>query len=162
MSKMTHNLVLNPFTHMGNQDRISPYNINTILSRQVMRIKKNINMSLIIIFVPIPSSLNQRHKNWMAGNKENYVWDLRGERVYKVTHLSICASLKVSLTGYQQSIKLLLINFKSDQNLIPLYNDTTESFIEIMRTVETIANLRSLIVRQILLVKTKTDVKTRV
>ena len=98
----------------------------------------------------------------MADNKETYVGDLRGERVYKVTHLSICASLKVSLTGYQQSIKLLLINFKSDQNLIPLYNDTTESFIEIMRTVETITNLRSLIVRQILLVKTKTDVKRRV
>ena len=30
-------------TPMSDQDRISPYNINTISSRQVMRIKKNIN-----------------------------------------------------------------------------------------------------------------------
>ena len=27
---------------MGDQDRISPYNIDTISSKQVMRIKKNI------------------------------------------------------------------------------------------------------------------------
>ena len=31
---------LNP---LGDQDRISPYTISTISSRQVMRIKKNIN-----------------------------------------------------------------------------------------------------------------------
>ena len=31
-----------PFNAMSDQDRISPYNINTISSRQVMRIKKNI------------------------------------------------------------------------------------------------------------------------
>ena len=34
---------LNPLTPMSDQDRISPYNINTISSGQVMRIKKNIN-----------------------------------------------------------------------------------------------------------------------
>ena len=34
---------VNPLTFMSDQDRISPYNINTISSRQVMRIKKNIN-----------------------------------------------------------------------------------------------------------------------
>ena len=28
---------------MSDQDKISPYNINTILSRQVMSLKKNIN-----------------------------------------------------------------------------------------------------------------------
>ena len=33
----------NPLTLMTDQDRISPYNISTISSRQVMRIKKNIN-----------------------------------------------------------------------------------------------------------------------
>ena len=36
-------IYLNPFTPISDQDRISPYNINTISSRQVMRIKKNIN-----------------------------------------------------------------------------------------------------------------------
>ena len=33
----------NPLILMTDQDRISPYNISTISSRQVMRIKKNIN-----------------------------------------------------------------------------------------------------------------------
>ena len=31
---------------MIDQDRISPYNINKILGRQVMRIKKNINCGI--------------------------------------------------------------------------------------------------------------------
>ena len=38
---------LNPLTLMGDQHRISPYNINTISSRQVMRNKKNINDGII-------------------------------------------------------------------------------------------------------------------
>ena len=33
---------LKPLTLMGDQHRISPYNINTISSKQVMRNKKNI------------------------------------------------------------------------------------------------------------------------
>ena len=36
-------LFVNPLTSVSDQDRISPYNISTISSRQVMRIKKNIN-----------------------------------------------------------------------------------------------------------------------
>ena len=36
----------NPLTPMSDQDRISPYNISTISSRQVMRIKKNINIGI--------------------------------------------------------------------------------------------------------------------
>ena len=39
--------MVNPFTPMSDQDRISPYNINTISSRQVMRIEKNINYGII-------------------------------------------------------------------------------------------------------------------
>ena len=38
---------LNPFTPTSDQDRISPYNVNTISSRQVMRIEKNINHGII-------------------------------------------------------------------------------------------------------------------
>ena len=34
------NLRVNPLTPMGGQDRISPYNINTMSSRQVMRIQR--------------------------------------------------------------------------------------------------------------------------
>ena len=47
-----HEKYFNPFTPTGDQDRISPSNINTISSRQVMRIEKNINC--------------------MADSKENY------------------------------------------------------------------------------------------
>ena len=36
----------NPLTPMSDQDRISPNNISTISSRQVMRIKKNINIGI--------------------------------------------------------------------------------------------------------------------
>ena len=40
-------LTVNPLTPMGDQDRISPYNINTMLTRQAMRIQKNINLGMI-------------------------------------------------------------------------------------------------------------------
>ena len=39
--------LINPFTPTSDQDRISPYNINTVSSRQVMRIEKNINNGII-------------------------------------------------------------------------------------------------------------------
>ena len=41
------NLFFKPLTPMSDQDKISPYNIDTISSRQVMRIKKNINQGII-------------------------------------------------------------------------------------------------------------------
>ena len=53
----------NPFTLMSDQDRISPHNVNTISTRQVMRIEKILN------------SLNERFKNCMVGSKENYKFD---------------------------------------------------------------------------------------
>ena len=40
-------LVVNYLIQMCDQDRISPYNINTIWGRQVMRIKKNITKGII-------------------------------------------------------------------------------------------------------------------
>ena len=40
-------LQFDPLTPMSDQDRISPYSINTISTRQVMRIKKNINLGII-------------------------------------------------------------------------------------------------------------------
>ena len=36
-----------PLTPVSDQDRISPYIINTIASRQVMRIKRNSNQGII-------------------------------------------------------------------------------------------------------------------
>ena len=36
-------IIINPLTLTSDQDRISPYNTDTISSRKVMRIKKNIS-----------------------------------------------------------------------------------------------------------------------
>ena len=46
----------NPLTPMSDQDRISPCNINTISSIQVMRTKKISVKGLLVD--PIPNSLN--------------------------------------------------------------------------------------------------------
>ena len=48
MAKMTcngkkKNMLFNLLSPMSDQDRISPYNVITISSRQVMRMKKNMN-----------------------------------------------------------------------------------------------------------------------
>ena len=40
-------LQFDPLTPISDQDRISPYSINTISSRQVVRIKKYINLGII-------------------------------------------------------------------------------------------------------------------
>ena len=39
--------LINPLTSTRDQDRISPYNINTISCRQVMRIDTNISQEII-------------------------------------------------------------------------------------------------------------------
>ena len=53
---MVHPATTNPLTPISDQDRISPYDINTISSRQVMRIKKISVRGLLVD--PIPNSLN--------------------------------------------------------------------------------------------------------
>ena len=52
---------LNPFTPIGDQDRISPYNINTISCRQVMRINTNTNQGLLLD--PKPNSLSWKRRS---------------------------------------------------------------------------------------------------
>ena len=55
---------------VSDQDRFSPYFINTISSRQVMRIKK---ISIVGLLVDLaPNSPNQHHENCMANSKKNY------------------------------------------------------------------------------------------
>ena len=44
--KVTKQLI-NPLTPMADQERISPYNVNTISTRYEMRIKKTINLGII-------------------------------------------------------------------------------------------------------------------
>ena len=54
----------------SDQDRISPYTISTISSRQVKRIKKRFITGLLVD--AIPNYQNQYHMNCMADSKENY------------------------------------------------------------------------------------------
>ena len=89
----------NPLTPMSDQNRVSPYNINTILSRKVMRIYQNIKKQLLVD--PIPSSPNSHHKNCMAESKENYKWDLESENInqklgkWRSNLLLVCPTDKV-------------------------------------------------------------------
>ena len=50
------NTLFNPSSPMSDQDRISPYNVITISSRQVIRIKKILIRGLLVD--PLPNSPN--------------------------------------------------------------------------------------------------------
>ena len=68
----THNLWLNPLTPISDQDRISPYNIDTISSSQVMRMIKNINQEISMWF----NTKFSRIRRWDFGSKrvETVLW----------------------------------------------------------------------------------------
>ena len=61
--------LLNPFTPMSDQDRISPYQIDTISNRQVMR--KNVSAKGLLVD-PIPNSQSLHYKSCIANGRENY------------------------------------------------------------------------------------------
>ena len=65
---------------MSDQDRISPCNIVTISNRQVMRIRKKISISGLLVD-PISNSPDWHHENCMVDSKENYYWDLGSKKV---------------------------------------------------------------------------------
>ena len=61
---------INFLTLVSDQERISPYEIKTVESRQEMRMKK---LSINGLFVdPIPNSPNLHHRNCVADSKENH------------------------------------------------------------------------------------------
>ena len=60
----------NPLTPMSDQDRVSSYKSNIILTRKVTRIYQNIKWRILADL--IPSSPNSHHKNCLPDNKENY------------------------------------------------------------------------------------------
>ena len=66
------NQTIYPLTPTSDQDRISPYSIITISSRQVRRIKKKILVRELLKIDSIPNSPNKHHKNCKADSKENY------------------------------------------------------------------------------------------
>ena len=70
---------MNLLTLKSDQDKISPYDINTISSRQVMRIRKNIWELLGDL---IPNSPNKNHNNGMADVRRitNRIFGVKGLR----------------------------------------------------------------------------------
>ena len=63
-------VIFDPLPPISHQDRISPYNINTISSRRVTRIKKILIRGLLVD--PIPNSPNSHHHIYEADSKEGY------------------------------------------------------------------------------------------
>ena len=71
--------LFNPFTPRSVQDLNSPYNCNTLSSRQVMRIKKIINYGYCLDMTP--NSQNWLTKKCIVISWENWFSDLGSERV---------------------------------------------------------------------------------
>ena len=65
---------------MSDQDIIFPYTTNTISSKQVMRIKENINQEIIGWFNTKFSKLTPEKIVWLSVRKITK-WDLKSERV---------------------------------------------------------------------------------
>ena len=69
---------VNPLTPMSDEDRISPYNINTISSRQVVRIKKYINLGIISRSNTKFSELTSKQIVWLTVKRiTNLIWELK-------------------------------------------------------------------------------------
>ena len=68
---------------MIDQDRISPYNINTISSRHVMRIKRNINKGIISWSDTKFSKLtSQELYDRQYGELPNEILEVKGLKIY--------------------------------------------------------------------------------
>ena len=63
---------INPLTPMGDQDRISPYNITSKSTRWVMRINKNINLGIISWS---NTKFSEHNKNYVVDSEENDKFD---------------------------------------------------------------------------------------
>ena len=101
--------LFNPLTPMNDQDRTSPYNINTISCRQVMRINKNINQGIISWSKTKFSKLTLQEL-YSRQFKENYYWDLGSNRVNQSMHFTIF-SCKLYLQIFQTSFNSNNLHF---------------------------------------------------
>ena len=64
---------------MSDQDRISPYNINTKSTRWVMRINKKINLGIIIWSNTKFLGTNIIRIVWLTVTRiKNLIWELKG------------------------------------------------------------------------------------
>ena len=94
---------------MSDQDRISPYNINTESSRQVKEWRKNTqlgNYKLIQYQI-----LQIEIKYFMPDSRENYQWDLGSQRVktYKNIVLEVMTRPDFSLACKKMLLTLMSV-----------------------------------------------------
>ena len=81
--------MINPWTPMSDQNRISPNNVNTGNWCEYGKISIR-----GLLVDPIPNSLKQHHKKFMVESKEDYQWDLWSERITDCVSLFIlCLTL---------------------------------------------------------------------
>ena len=64
--------VINPLTPTNDQDRISPYIIRTISSRQVMRMKKKYQLGDYCNFCPFTSVADYPHQSIFAITRKKF------------------------------------------------------------------------------------------
>ena len=93
---------------MSDQNRISPFKVNTLSSRQVKRIKKKKIRGLLSD--PIHNSPNYHDKNCNeADSAENYYWDLRSERTKVSSNYSSRHSLCEAAKGKPKKDSFLIL-----------------------------------------------------
>ena len=82
--------LINPLTSINDQGRISPYNINTLSSRQVRRIKRNINQGIISWSKPKFSQPELQKLYWRQEGEllmRSWGWkDLKGLKIHVSLH----------------------------------------------------------------------------
>ena len=66
------NRVINPLTPINDQDRISPYIISTISSRQVMKVKKKYQSGDYCNFCPFISMVDYPHQSIFAITRKKF------------------------------------------------------------------------------------------
>ena len=103
--------MINPLTPMSHQDKNSSYDINTISTGQVMRIKKNINLGIIGWSNTKFSELTL-YKNCLVDSKENYKFDLevRGFRDVLTAFWCPLWSITKQTNSNMESISIYIIS----------------------------------------------------
>ena len=113
---------------MSDQNRISPFKVNTLSSRKVKRIKKKISIRGLLSD-PIHNSPNYHDKNCNeADSAENYYRDLRSERTKVSSNYSSRRSLCEAAKGKPKKDSFLIL-LQVSQNVMSRNNNEIIFFI---------------------------------
>ena len=114
--QLNNNYYMNPLTLKSDQDRISPYVINTIASRQVLRIKKNINRRLWSSIMRTVWQTVRRIKNEILGVKRLNKSKKKKEQKNPIS----CLQIKEVTFSSNKATSIQLVLQSSSRNIILL------------------------------------------